>query len=56
MKPTLKLSGTKCLKPQYDGLLSTFAFKFDLRRYAKDMEVGRTSGFRVRVQGLGFRV
>jgi len=33
IKPTLKAPGTKRLKPQYDGLLSNFAFKFNLRRY-----------------------
>jgi hypothetical protein len=33
IKPTLKAPGTKCLKLNYDGLLSSFAFKFNLRRY-----------------------
>ena len=33
IKPTLKAPGTKRLKLVYDGLLSSFAFKFKLRRY-----------------------
>jgi len=33
MKPKLKPPGTKCLKLEYDGLLSNFGFKFNLRRY-----------------------
>ena len=33
IKPTLKAPGTKRLKLKYDGLLSSFAFKFNLRRY-----------------------
>ena len=33
MKPTLKEPGTKRLKLNYDVPLSTFAFKFNLRRY-----------------------
>jgi len=33
IKPTLKAPGSKCLKLPYDELLSSFAFKFDLRRY-----------------------
>ena len=36
MKPTLKAPGTKRLKLKYDNLLSSFAFKFNLRRYTKD--------------------
>ena len=33
IKPTLKPPGTKRLKLKCDVLLSTFAFKFNLRRY-----------------------
>jgi len=33
IKPNLKAPGTKRLILKYDGLLSNFAFKFDLRRY-----------------------
>ena len=33
IKPTLKAPGTKRLKLQYDEPLSSFAFKFNLRRY-----------------------
>jgi hypothetical protein len=36
IKPTLKAPGTKRLNLQYDELLSIFAFKFNLRRYAMD--------------------
>ena len=32
IKPTLKPSGAKRLKLKYDGPLSNFAFKFNLRR------------------------
>jgi hypothetical protein len=31
--PTLKAPGTKRLRLEYDGLLSNFGFKFNLRRY-----------------------
>jgi hypothetical protein len=33
IKPTLKAPGTVRLKPNYDKLLSSFAFNFNLRRY-----------------------
>ena len=33
IKPTLKAPGTKRLKLKYDKVLSSFAFKFNLRRY-----------------------
>jgi hypothetical protein len=33
IKPSLKASGPKRLKLEYDKMLSTFAFKFNLRRY-----------------------
>ena len=33
IKPTLKAPGTKRLKLKDDELLSSFAFKFNLRRY-----------------------
>ena len=35
MRPMLEPPGPKCLKPNYDLLLSTFAFKSNLRRYTK---------------------
>ena len=35
IKPMLKAPGTERLKLEYDELLSTFAFKFNLRRYTK---------------------
>ena len=35
IKPTLKAPGTKRLKVKYDGLLSSFSFKFHLRRYTE---------------------
>jgi hypothetical protein len=34
-KPTLKAPGTKRLKLKHDRLVSSFAFKFKLRRYMK---------------------
>ena len=33
IKPTLKAPGTKRLKLKHDKVLSSFAFKFNLRRY-----------------------
>jgi len=33
MKPTMRPPGTKRLNLKYDELLSTSAFKFNLRRY-----------------------
>jgi hypothetical protein len=35
MKLTLKTPGTKRLKLEYDGLLSNFESKYNLRRYKK---------------------
>jgi hypothetical protein len=35
IKPTLKAPGTKRLKLKYYSLPSSFAFKFNLRRYTK---------------------
>ena len=35
MKLVLKAPGNNCLKLKYDKLLSSFAFKFNLRRYTK---------------------
>jgi len=35
IKPTLKAPGTRRLRLNYDELLSSFAFKFNLRRYSK---------------------
>ena len=34
-KPVLKAPGTMRLKLSYDGLLSKFTFKFNMRRYIK---------------------
>jgi hypothetical protein len=34
IKPKLKAPGTKRLKLDYDGPLSNFGFKFNLRRYS----------------------
>jgi hypothetical protein len=36
MKPMLKAPESKLLKLKYDKLLSSFAFKFKLRRYNQD--------------------
>ena len=38
MKSKLKAPGTKCLKLKYDNLLSSFAFKFNLRHYIVEAE------------------
>jgi hypothetical protein len=35
IKPKLKAPGTKCLKLEFDELLSIFAFKINLRRYSE---------------------
>ena len=35
IEPTSKAPGTKRLKLEYDKLLSSFAFKFNLRRYTE---------------------
>jgi hypothetical protein len=39
MKPNLKASGPERLRLSYDELLSTVAFKFNLRRYTKLYQV-----------------
>ena len=39
---TLKAPGPEYLKLEYDKLLSTFAFKFNLRRFTKARTRGRT--------------
>ena len=36
IQPTLKPTGTKRLKLQYDETLSKFAFKFNSHRYSKE--------------------
>jgi hypothetical protein len=38
IKPTFKAPGTKRLNLNYDKLLSSFAFKFNLRRTSLDSE------------------
>jgi len=38
LKPTLKAPGTKRLKVEFDELLSSFAFNFNLRRYNEEEE------------------
>jgi hypothetical protein len=47
IKPTLKAPGTTRLKLKYYEVLSSFAFKFNLRRYTKSapfrVMVGRCS-------------
>jgi len=48
IKPTLKAPGIKRFKLKYDGLLSIFAFNFNLRRYNKaefaPESIGKVSG------------
>jgi len=46
MKPKLKPPGTKRLKLKYDELHSSFAFKFNLRRYSTATQFKKsTAGF-----------
>jgi len=40
MKPTLKAPGTIRLNLRYDGPLSSFSFKFNVRRYNKGSKNG----------------
>ena len=42
IKPRLKQPETKRLKLEYDGLLSKFGFKFNLRRYGEELLFLRT--------------
>ena len=44
VKPVLKAPGTKCLKPQYENLLSNFAFNFNLRCYTTGIDVEMPGG------------
>ena len=37
MKTTLKAPESKCLKLEHEKTLSNFAFRFNLRRYSKEM-------------------
>jgi hypothetical protein len=37
MNSTLKAPGAKCLKLRHDDSLSSFGFKFNLRRYSEDV-------------------
>jgi hypothetical protein len=63
IKPTLKAPGIKPLKLKYDELLSSFAFKFNLRRYtmadsrltqaAMDCDLGASVAARVAFHGRG---
>ena len=43
IRPKLKLPGTKHLKLEYDGLLSSFAFNFMLRRYTVGTSADRVA-------------
>jgi len=42
IKPTVKAPGPQHLKLEYDGLLSNFGFKFNLRRYTWATRTGGT--------------
>ena len=44
IKTTLNAPGTKHLKLKYDEPPSNFAFKFNLRRYIKEMCGGKLPG------------
>jgi hypothetical protein len=49
INPTLKAPGTKRSKLKYHKLPSSFAFNFNLRRYAQGVSVrGRDRGGRIR--------
>jgi hypothetical protein len=56
MKPELKPPGTKHLKLKCDALLSTFAFKFNLRRYSLASTTCEDAAMDKRVDGAGRRV
>jgi hypothetical protein len=61
MKPTLKALGTWRLKLEYDGVVSSFASNFNLRRYMKgglkpdgtQVEMDRPADLLVYEAGLG---
>jgi hypothetical protein len=54
MKFVLKVPGTMGLKPHYDTLLSTVAFKFTLRRYsAEDFVAQMSFAEELRVTAMG---
>jgi len=46
MKPALTAPGTNLLTLAYDGLLSTFAFKFNLRRYSSGPSLKNTDSMK----------
>ena len=47
MKPKLKAPGTKRLKLNYDAPLSSFAVKFNLRRYIVLQDAAKVGVYRV---------
>ena len=53
VKSTLKALGTEQLKLEYDGLLSRFAFKFNLRRYTEDATLLETLATRDALRSAG---
>ena len=59
VKPTLKAPGPKRSKLQYDELLSSFPFRFNLRRYTSEaataytMPTSSSSGLSSEAPGLG---
>jgi len=56
MEPTLKPPGTERLKLNHDEPPSNFAFKFNLRRYAKNVICGKCEGRVVQVDSFKPRV
>jgi hypothetical protein len=46
IKPTLNPPGSKRLKLKWDILLSTFAFKFNLRRYSEGKLITMAGGLK----------
>ena len=56
IKPTLTSPGIKRLTLEYDELLSSFSFKFNLRRYIKDSvdPIPHREGLSSQTKGVSF--
>jgi hypothetical protein len=53
VKLTLKAPGSKRLTLKYDGLISTFAFNFNLRRYSPELRCFCDEDMLVELAGPG---
>jgi hypothetical protein len=51
IEPTLKAPGTNRLKVKYHKVLSSFAFKFNLRRYRTVPDLREAGSYKVRSGG-----